>query len=319
MINSIVTLAKTKPDHGQSATESGGRGVRIFQLTLPKSVITCSFTEYFKTKAAATGISVGFSKASYRRYVPKSSDRRDLAMGNPWTPLFASRLIANSPRLMENQKQKGRPPKEDKVAKRNHFSVWVTKDQKVQINQLIEKSGLSASEFFLTLALNTPFKRPQKKTLPKQTAETIRILEQLAGVLSLAVLKTRDYDMISKQWQKSSQHVRLLAQLITLWVFEEFEIRTTSKTLSDIRDWMQELHIYLSHILPPSENKTSALEKTSKLYHSSKDLLEKYERYYESEESQELMVWKQRQQSDPGKVHYQIENAIDELLKRIKR
>ena len=240
-------------------------------------------------------------------------------MGNPWTPLFAYRLIAISPRLMENQKQKGRPPKNERIAKRNHFSVWVTKDQKAQINQLIEKSGLSASEFFLTLALDIPFKRPQKKTLSKQTAETIRVLEQLAGILSLAVLKTRDYDMISKQWQKSSQHVRLLAQLITLWVFEEFEIRTTGKTLGDIQGWMQELHIYLSHVLPPSENKTSTLEKTSKLYHSAKDLLGKYERYYQSEESQELTVWAQQQQVDPSIVHYEIEKAIDILLKRINR
>ncbi|MCF0070780.1 hypothetical protein LZD49_09875 [Dyadobacter sp. CY261] len=54
-------------------------------------------------------------------------------------------------------------------------------DQKRQVSGLIEKSGLSASQFFLTLALGIPFKRPKKKTLPKATAGTILILEQLAG------------------------------------------------------------------------------------------------------------------------------------------
>lgn len=39
------------------------------------------------------------------------------------------------------------------------------------------------------------FKKPQKKSLQNKTAETIRNLEQLAGILSLVVLKTSDYDM----------------------------------------------------------------------------------------------------------------------------
>ncbi|WP_426293496.1 plasmid mobilization protein [Dyadobacter endophyticus] len=79
---------------------------------------------------------------------------------------------------MKKQIKKGRPPKEKGAAKRDHFSVWVSSDQKSQINQMIEKSGLSASQFFLTLALDVPFKGPQKRTLPKVTAETIRIPEQ---------------------------------------------------------------------------------------------------------------------------------------------
>ena len=112
-------------------------------------------------------------------------------------------------------KRKGRPPKEEKVVRRDHFSVWVTKDEKARINQLIEKSGLSASQFFLTLALDTPIKRPQKKTLPARTAEMIRTLEQLSGILSLAVLKTKDQQMQSQQWMQSSRYVRLLSQTIT--------------------------------------------------------------------------------------------------------
>ncbi|MGN7888432.1 hypothetical protein [Dyadobacter sp. 22481] len=73
-------------------------------------------------------------------------------------------------------------------------------DQKRQVSGLIEKSGLSASQVFLTPALRIPFKRPRKKTLPKATAGTILISEQLAGVLSFATLKTKGYQMLSVQW-----------------------------------------------------------------------------------------------------------------------
>ena len=112
---------------------------------------------------------------------------------------------------MQNQKTKGRPPKQKGTAKREHFSVWVSAEQKNQINQMIEKSGLSASQYFLTLALDVPFKKPKKRSLPKPVADTVRILEQLSGILSLAVLKTKDQQMLSVQWQQSSQRVRLLA------------------------------------------------------------------------------------------------------------
>jgi len=189
---------------------------------------------------------VVFSLASYRRYVAKCDSPAELARRNPWTPAIRLRLIANQKRHMENQKTKGRPPKQKGTVKREHFSVWVSADQKTQINQIIEKSGLSASQYFLTLALDVPFKKPQKRSLPKQVADTVRILEQLSGILSLAVLKTKDQQMLSAQWQQSSQRVRLLADLITLWVFESFEIRSIKQTLGSLRSWLNELTNFLS-------------------------------------------------------------------------
>ncbi|WP_342086167.1 hypothetical protein [Dyadobacter sp. OTU695] len=86
----------------------------------------------------------------------------------------------------------------------------------------------------MTLALDIPFKRPEKRTLPKATADTIRILEQLAGALSVAVLKTKGHQMLSAQWEQSSQRIKLLADLITLWIFENFEIPSFKKSLSQI-------------------------------------------------------------------------------------
>ncbi|WP_149244303.1 plasmid mobilization protein [Dyadobacter sp. 32] len=218
---------------------------------------------------------------------------------------------------MENQKTKpkGRPPKKTEAARRDHFSVWVTKDEKNKINELIEKSGLSASQFFLTLALDTPFKRPQKKTLPPKTAETIRILEQLAGILSLAVLKTKHQHLHTENWKQSSQQVRLLSKLIVLWIFEDFEIRTMHKTLSEIELWMQQLHAYLSQVLAPSQKKSGVLEKTANIYQCAKELFEKYERYYQSEELQNHIIWKSEMETDPDLVHSKIKVAIEQLLK----
>jgi len=221
---------------------------------------------------------------------------------------------------MENQKRIGRPPKPESTARRDHFSVWVTKDEKARINQLIEKSNLSASQFFLTLALDVPIKRPQKKTLPARTAETIRILEQLAGILSLAVLKTKDNQMNSEQWKQSSQQVRLISKLITLWVFEEFEIRSTRKTLTQIRDWMQDLEFFVSLTIPSSDEKNSLQNKTASAYKASKELLEKYEGYYRSQDLRSEVLWKYEQAStDLVTVHSRIQKAVDEILTRIKK
>lgn len=215
-------------------------------------------------------------------------------------------------------KRKGRPPKEEKVVRRDHFSVWVTKDEKARINQLIEKSELSASQFFLTLALDTPIKRPQKKTLPASTAEMIRTLEQLSGILSLAVLKTKDQQMQSQQWMKSSQYIRLLSQIITLWVFEDFEIRTFSKTLNNVQEWMRQLGLYIHRVLPDSQNKTSIMDTTQNLFRSTKELLAKYERHYQpAETTAQLTSWKSYTSSNPDLVHRMIEEKVTAILKRL--
>lgn len=215
-------------------------------------------------------------------------------------------------------KRKGRPPKEEKVVRRDHFSVWVTKDEKAKINQLIEKSGLSASQFFLTLALDTPIKRPQKKMLPTKTAEMIRTLEQLSGILSIAVLKTKDQQMQSQQWMQSSRYVRLLSQIITLWVFEDFEIRTFSKTLNKVQEWMRQLGLYIRRVLPESDNKTSIMDTTENLFHSAKELLAKYERHYQPAEMvAQLTSWKSDASSNPDLVHRMIEEKVTAMLKRL--
>jgi hypothetical protein len=218
---------------------------------------------------------------------------------------------------MKNPKQKGRPPKEKGTAKRDHFSVWVSTDQKRKINELIEKSGLSASQFFLTLALDIPFKRPAKRTLPKATADTIRILERLAGVLSLAALKTKGHQMLSDQWQQSSQRVRLLADLITLWVFESFEIRSMKKAFDVLLKWSKELSSYLSEMLPETEGKHQLLLRCSATSRLISDLQQKYEAYYSHPLEELTPLWKSGE-TDALSVHAEIEKALSATMKKMR-
>ncbi|PSL27150.1 plasmid mobilization protein [Dyadobacter jiangsuensis] len=218
---------------------------------------------------------------------------------------------------MQNQKTKGRPPKDKGTAKREHFSVWVSADQKTQIIQMIEKSGLSASQYFLTLALDVPFKKPQKRSLPKATADTVRILEQLSGILSLAVLKTKDQQMLSAQWQQSSQRVRLLADLITLWVFESFEIRRIKQTLDSLCSWLNGLTGFLSLFPDELESKQQLIEECRLNTRLASDLLDKYEAYYQAPLSELDPAWKVVK-ADASAVHHEIESSLTTLLKKIK-
>lgn len=210
---------------------------------------------------------------------------------------------------MEKQTKIGRPPKAEGTAKRDHFSVWVSQEQKARINELIRKSGLSASEYFLTLALDVPFKRPQKRTLPAQTADTIRTLEQLAGILSLAVLKTKDRQMLSKEWQESSQRVRLLANLITHWVFESFEIRGFQNTISEVHTWISQTNCYLKEILEPGESKELIQESGNRIARQLQALLEKYEAYY-SEPLEEIRETDKAKPETRDRIHEVIADTL---------
>ena len=217
------------------------------------------------------------------------------------------------------KKQKGRPPKSERIAKRQHFSVWVSKDQKDQINQKIEKSGLSASQFFLTQVLDVPLKRPQIKVLPEKTAELYKVLRMLSGQFAVAVLRASQADMLSKQWQQSSQDISLISKLIMQWVYEDFEIRSFRQTLMDINSWMHQLSVYLDKILPDTESKKEILETTAKLYHQSKELLAKYEVHYLKEEApNDLVVWQDQKPDPKVPVHDVIRQTMEQLLKQRK-
>ncbi len=213
---------------------------------------------------------------------------------------------------MEKQPKIGRPPKAEGTAKRAHFSVWVSQQQKAKINEIIRKSGLSASEYFLTLVLDVPFKRPQKRTLPPQTAKTIRVLEQLAGILSLAVVKTKDRQMLSREWQESSQRIRLLANLTTRWAFESFEIRSFQNTITQVHTWINQTNRYLEEMLEPGESKELILESGNRMARQLQALLEKYEAYY-SEALEEIREAEKTNPETLDRIHEVIADTLKVL------
>lgn len=217
------------------------------------------------------------------------------------------------------KKQKGRPPKPDGTGKREHFSVWVSKEEKQLINKKIEKSGLSASQFFLTQVLDVPLKRPQIKTLPDKTAELYKVLRMLSGQFAVAVLRASHADMLSRQWQQSSQNISLLSKLLMQWVYEDFEVRFFRSTLTEIIDFNRQLYVYLQKVLPASNSKTQSLETVSGLYHKSRSLLEKYEAHYLRQETdQNLVVWQSEAVDTVRPVHDVIKESMDQLLKQRK-
>ena len=125
--------------------------------------------------------------------------------------------------------------------------------------------------------------------------------------------------MLSQRWQDSSKNVRMLSDLITKWVFEDFEIWTIRKSLSDIRQWMQQLEMYLGKVLPESENKARMLDKTADILKVSKELLEKYEGYYLTEEVVHILkAWKHTRLENPQLVHDAVNQSMQELLKNRK-
>lgn len=179
------------------------------------------------------------------------------------------------------QKSKGRPQKAAQEVKRSHYSVWVTPQQKELIDKEIEQTNLSASQFFVVLALNSPIKRPKKKSLPQAVAEQIRNLEKLSGLLALSALKAKDKEMIAENWRESSQNVRSLTQLICAWIFEDFELPQLRKTLQDVHQNLGKLYQYLEVILPQNEHRVSVLETISRLYHKTEEAIKGYDAYFD--------------------------------------
>ncbi len=62
------------------------------------------------------------------------------------------------------------------------------------------------------------------------------------------------------------------------------------------------------------------MAKTAHIFESVTELREKYEHYYHFEELKTMtLFWKNERTDDPGAVHAAVENALDEIIKRIQR
>lgn len=210
------------------------------------------------------------------------------------------------------KKTKGRPAKPTAKRKRLHYSVWVSAEEKKQIDALIAQSNLPASQFFLTQVIEKPIKRPKKKSLPKSVIEQISTLEKLSGLLALSVLKTKDKAMIAENWQQSSQNVRWITNLIVLKIFEDFDFPNLRDKLCRIKEDAQLLYWQLE-LNSKTEEQKELLSFSGRLHHNSKDLLESFEKHYQSQ-AEPLRF--QKLWLEEMDIHKEIENIKSDLLKR---
>jgi hypothetical protein len=214
---------------------------------------------------------------------------------------------------MEKQHTKGRPPKSPQKTKRCHYSVWLSEEQKRIIDQQIQQSNLSASQFFLTQVLDNPVRRPKKKSLPKAVVEKIVVLEKLSGLLALAVLKTKDKDMISKEWLQSSQQVRFLTHLILCWIFEDFDLPDLRKTLMKVQAETHTLYHYLVALLPTNKTTDTILETLRVLHQQSSHTLHQFDDYYQWQEIP-TDLWTSLE--EPQEIHQAITILIKNFLQQ---
>ena len=209
------------------------------------------------------------------------------------------------------QSKLGRPPKAPQKRKRLQYSVWVSAEEKQQIDKLIEQSNLSASQFFLSQVIDKPIQRPKKKSLPKAIVEHIVHLEKLSGLLALSVLKTKDKPMVADNWLKSSQNIKWITQLIALRVFEDFDFPSLKSTLINIVTNTETLYQYLDKMLG-GINREKILNTVSQLYHQSKNLLNSFEAHYETKETPPRFRQLWHEDFD---IHQEIINIKNELQK----
>ena len=209
------------------------------------------------------------------------------------------------------KKSKGRPPKPAPKRKRLQYSVWVSAEEKQQIDKLIDAANLSASQFFLTLAINKPFERPKKKTLPKGVAEQISNLEKLSGLLALSALKTKDKVMLAESWQVSAQTVKWVTRLISLWIFAEFDLPSFKHNLNIIEEKTKRLYWQIEASNGSVET-TELLRVISQIHQMSKELITAFGKQYEANHPPLFQViWQ-----EGFDVHREIEQLKQNLLRQ---
>lgn len=203
------------------------------------------------------------------------------------------------------KKPKGRPLKQQ--AKRLHYSVWVSAEEKKQIDQLVAESNLPASQFFLTQIIEKPIQRPKKKSLPPSIVKHMEHLEKLSGLLALSVLKTKDKEMLATAWQQSSQHVKWICQLVALRIFEDFDFPFFKNTLYKLQDQAQQLYVCLEHT-----QQKELLAIASSVFHQAKSLAEAYNIHYQYP-NEPLLI--QQYWEESLDIHQAIEQLKKNLLK----
>lgn len=205
---------------------------------------------------------------------------------------------------------KGRPAVAEKQRKDQHYSVWLSTEQKREIDELIKASNLPASQFFLTQVLERPIKRPNKKHIPANVAQKIVNLEKLSGLLSLSVLKTKDREMIADNWAVSSQNVRTLIEVIKCWVFHDFALPQMNKMLEALDENMLDtIEIIEGITLIPEEEKLFLVDRIRQEENMLKKIKNDFQNHYLIKEILINSPWLESELDD---IHKQIKSLLDQ-------
>lgn len=207
---------------------------------------------------------------------------------------------------------KGRPVVADENRKKAHYSVWLTSEQKKEIDALIKASNLSASQFFLTQVLGYPIKRPLKKSIPKNVLIKIVNLEKLSGLLSLCVLKTKDKQMIAADWAISAQNVRLIIEILKRWIFQDFEIPQLNKSFQELKhSILKTRELTELNILIPSQDKMFLLESICQQEEIANKMIHDFQEHYLVNEIWINSPWQTLELDD---IHKEIKLILSDQL-----
>jgi hypothetical protein len=213
------------------------------------------------------------------------------------------------------EKIKGRPSLPSKRQKRLHYSVWLNEEQKQKIDERISKSNLSASQYILAQLELVPVKLPARRDIPDHISRQIINLEKLSGILAFYAHRTKDKQLLTSEWMKSSQVVRRLSELVSKWLFEQFQIpamhaffETNSLSFENLLQLIgsgedtEEQRIYLSEIY--------------KLHKKNEQVFGKYKNYYNSLDH-DLSIFQKEQVTLLEDVHAEIKKQVKLILESL--
>ena len=213
------------------------------------------------------------------------------------------------------EKIKGRPSLPAKRQKRLHYSVWLNEEQKQKIDERISKSNLSASQYILAQLELVPVKLPARRDIPDHISRQIINLEKLSGILAFYAHRTKDKQLITSEWIKSSQVIRRLSELVSKWLFEQFEIPAL-QTFFEANIQSYEHLIQLIGSGEQTEEQRIYLSEIYKLHKRNELIFAKYKGYYGSLDH-DLSIFQTEKVTVLEDVHAEIKNRIRIILESL--
>jgi len=213
------------------------------------------------------------------------------------------------------EKIKGRPSLPSKRQKRLHYSVWLNEEQKQKIDEHISKSNLSASQYILAQLELVPVKLPVRRDIPDHISRQIINLEKLSGILAFFAHRTKDKQLITSEWMKSSQVIRRLSELVLKWLFEQFEIPSMQAFFeTNIQSYEYLLQLIGSGV--QTEERRIYLTEIYKLYKKNELTFGKYKGYYSSLDH-DLTIFQTEKVTTLEDVHAEIKNQVTIILESL--